>query len=59
MTNIFNKTPCQKAKELCHLFGKDNAETYCNEKIHFFSNSNLKYFIDRFNYWNKVKTKLK
>ena len=52
-------TPTQKAKEICYLFGKENAEIYCNEKIYFFSNSNLKYFIDRFNYWNKVKTKLK
>lgn len=59
MKRILNKTPYQKAKEICYLFGKVNAEIYCNEKIHFFSNSNLKYFIDRLNYWKKVKTKLK
>ena len=59
MKYILNKTPCQKAKEICFLFGKENAEIYCNEKIYFFSNSNSKYFIDRLNYWNKVKTKIK
>ena len=51
-------TPTQKAKEISYLFGKENAEIYCNEKIYFFSNSNSKYFIDRLNYWNKVKAKL-
>ena len=59
MKYILNKTPSQKAKEICYLFGKENAEIYCNEKIYFFSNSKLKYFTDRLNYWNKVKSKLK
>lgn len=58
MKHILNKTPCQKAKELCYLFGKDNAETYCNEKIDFFNKSFNKVFVDRLNYWKKVKNKI-
>ena len=50
MKYILNKTPTQKAKEICYLFGKDNAETYCNDKIDFFNKSFNKVFIDRLNY---------
>ena len=56
---IYNETPNQKAKSLIYLFGKENAKIYCNEKIEFFKDVNIKRFIDRFNYWNKVKTKIK
>ena len=56
---MYNETPNQKAKSLIYLFCKENAINCCNEKIEFFKDVNIKRFIDRFNYWNKVKTKIK